>query len=66
MKQIIAFLRAAIAHPKTTAMGAAAIAGAVTAVLHDRAQLSNPLLWTGVLTGLGLLLGADGEPPAAA
>ena len=64
MKQIIAFLRAAIAHPKTTAMGMAGLAGAATAVLHDRSQITNPVMWTGALVSIGLLLGADGQPPA--
>lgn len=66
MKQLLGFLRTVIAHPKTTGMGIAAIGAALTAILHDHSQLANPLMWTGLLTGLGLLLGADGQPPAAA
>lgn len=66
MKQLVAFLRTAIAHPKSSAMGIAGIAGAVTSMLHDHAQVANPATWTALLLGVGLLFTGDAQPPAAA
>lgn len=64
MKQILAFLRGLAANPKTTATGIAAIAGAAVAVSHDHSQLANPMLWSGLLAGIGLLLAPDAAPPS--
>lgn len=66
MNKIIGFLRGSARHPKTTAAGMAAIAGALFGVIAEPAILRDPTVWVTIVTGVGLLLAGDGrddEPP---
>ena len=55
------FVRNAIAHPKTSAMGLAAIATTINTLIHHPAELGDPQTYAGVLLGLGLLYASDGK-----
>ncbi len=48
--------------PKTSATGAAGIAGAITAVVADWHVLTNALWWTGLFVAVGLLFTPDHKP----
>jgi hypothetical protein len=53
--------RAAVANPKTSAVGIASVASFGAMAFHEPSTLSTPVPWTLLLTGLGFLFSHDGK-----
>jgi hypothetical protein len=57
----VSFLRLAVKHSNTTAIGLSMIAAAVAMGLKDPASLQQVQPWLLLLNGLGFLLAADSD-----